>query len=254
VKLTTMYHIQALTFDFWWTLFRYPAEEQADEIRVQRLVKGLAGHGFCVSLEKVRMALAACRKRTMEKQYNQGLDLTPPEQIGWILNYLGLPVREAVIENLLVPYTTVLFEVPPVLMEDARELLHGLAKDYRLGLICNTGTSPGSTLRHFLRKEGILTCFSYLLFSNEVGIAKPNPKVFEMVLRALEIKDPGQAVHIGDDPRSDINGAKQVGMKAIWFNSRGLDSEITVRADATIKGLKEIKALAFIHRNKGPEG
>ncbi len=82
------------------------------------------------------------------------------------------------------------------------------------------------------------------VFSDEIGIRKPNPRIFETALLVLDLT-PSVTVHIGDDVAADVVGAKAAGMSAIWFNvdsrthpQRGLaDGEI--RYHTELVGLLE---------------
>ena len=47
-------------------------------------------------------------------------------------------------------------------------------------------------------------------------VKKPDPEIFRRALGALKIR-PEEAVFVGDNPESDIAGAKAVGMKTIWM-------------------------------------
>jgi putative hydrolase of the HAD superfamily len=58
--------------------------------------------------------------------------------------------------------------------------------------------------------------FSSITISTEVGAAKPSPQVFEAALAKHKIR-PDQAWHIGDSCEEDYQGAKAVGLKAIWL-------------------------------------
>jgi putative hydrolase of the HAD superfamily len=52
--------------------------------------------------------------------------------------------------------------------------------------------------------------------SIDVGAEKPNPRIFEAVLRRLGVK-PDQALMIGNDLVQDIEGAKAIGLRTGWF-------------------------------------
>lgn len=56
-----------------------------------------------------------------------------------------------------------------------------------------------------------------ILVSSEIGVQKPAPRAFEMLLGALGT-DPDHAWYVGDDPQSDVAGAHAAGMRAVWVN------------------------------------
>jgi putative hydrolase of the HAD superfamily len=58
-----------------------------------------------------------------------------------------------------------------------------------------------------------------MIFSEEVGIRKPDPKIFQLVARRLNVQ-PAEIVHVGDNLRMDVWGAKNAGLKAIHFSTQ----------------------------------
>jgi FMN phosphatase YigB (HAD superfamily) len=78
--------------------------------------------------------------------------------------------------------------------------------------------TPGFILRQVLRMEGVAGFFDVLVFSDEVGVRKPERAIFDMAVEKLRAK-PGEVVHIGDDPRSDVWGAKNAGFRAIHLST-----------------------------------
>lgn len=233
--------IKAVTFDLWRTLFIEPDRNSATEYSNTRMLAILNRSGYAIREEELRAALAACRSLAFERQKVQGIDFIPEDQVPWIMEYLGLPAEAGLTAELLEPYTQSLLAVPPNLVDGAAEVLEGLACDYQVALICNTGRSPGSTVREIMRRYGILRYFAVTAFSNELGVAKPNPRIFSHVLAALGVA-PTEAVHIGDDPDTDVGGAKRFGMKAVWFNPYGTAGE--PNCDFRITDLREMLAFA----------
>jgi HAD superfamily hydrolase (TIGR01549 family) len=67
---------------------------------------------------------------------------------------------------------------------------------------------------------GIRSLFSVILISEEVGIKKPDARIFRMALEKLGVL-PSEAIFVGDNPALDIAGSRTVGMRAIWLNCRG---------------------------------
>ena len=64
---------------------------------------------------------------------------------------------------------------------------------------------------------GIDSFVDALVVSEEVGVPKPDARVFETALSRLG-STPDQAVMIGDSWSSDIVGATALGIPAIWLN------------------------------------
>ncbi len=76
--------------------------------------------------------------------------------------------------------------------------------------------------------------FDSITTSDEVGVGKPNPRIFEVALAKAGC-DSGKTIYIGDSFEKDIVGAKRAGMYAIWY--RGSTSELP---DWVVQSLSEI--------------
>jgi HAD superfamily hydrolase (TIGR01549 family) len=142
------------------------------------------------------------------------------EQLELLVKYVSdgsVVLRNEWVEELSSAYVSPFFDVPPYLNPDAESVLEELAEaGKRVGLICNTGLTPGFALRRFLESEGVLEFFDFLVFSDEVGFRKPEQRVFDLAARKLGV-DACSAVHVGDNLRVDVYGAKNAGFRAIHF-------------------------------------
>ena len=117
-------------------------------------------------------------------------------------------------------------------VEGAQETLAALAAaNIRLGLVCDTGFTPGRVVRQLLDDNGLLDHLEVLCFSDEVGVPKPGADIFDKALAELGVRPP-EAVHVGDLRRTDIAGAQDVGMHAVRF--RGVHDDHSDAREARI--------------------
>jgi putative hydrolase of the HAD superfamily len=86
----------------------------------------------------------------------------------------------------------------------------------RLGIVCDVGITPSSVLRERLDAFGILPLFDAWSFSDETGCFKPFPEAFLHALGSLEV-DPTRAAHVGDGRRTDVAGARALGMTSVRY-------------------------------------
>lgn len=101
----------------------------------------------------------------------------------------------------------------------ARRVLSALSNlNFKMGIISNM-ILPGVLLERFLQSEGLRPLFNRVITSSETGYLKPHPRIFEFALDAIDCR-PEEALYVGDTFRQDIVGARSVGMRAIWLNSR----------------------------------
>ena len=109
-------------------------------------------------------------------------------------------------------------EMTLYLKPHAKDVLEGLSRICKIGLLSDTETSPESAVRAALRKLGVESFFSAVVTSMDVGAAKPHRDPFLEALRQLDVS-PTEAVMVGNDPGRDILGAKRLGMITILYRS-----------------------------------
>lgn len=119
------------------------------------------------------------------------------------------------------------------LFEGTFELLEYLIKKYELHIITN-GFEEVQNIK--LKKSGIDKYFKEVITSECIGVKKPNPKIFEFALEKAKAAA-HNSIMIGDSYEADVEGAINVGMKAIYFtNNNKTSSKVS-----SVKSLAEIK-------------
>jgi 2-haloacid dehalogenase len=98
----------------------------------------------------------------------------------------------------------------------AREVIERLSPACRLAIVTN---GIGMVQRGRLARSGIGHHFQALIISEELGIAKPDPRFFEAAVRAISLR-PDELLCVGDNPASDIEGARAAGIDACWYAPR----------------------------------
>jgi len=96
---------------------------------------------------------------------------------------------------------------------DVLKLIQKLHGHYRLAVLSNA--PPG--LSQWLAEWRILDFFDLVFCSGDEGIAKPDPKAFELTLERLGVK-PNDAVFI-DDTREHVEAARKLGLQGILFTT-----------------------------------
>jgi len=95
---------------------------------------------------------------------------------------------------------------------DLLSYVRNLRPRYKVGLLSNAWESARQILE---QRHGFLDVFDIYIFSAEVKIAKPDRRVYHMILDDLGVT-PGEAVFI-DDNHDNVMAASEVGMRAIQF-------------------------------------
>jgi HAD superfamily hydrolase (TIGR01549 family) len=102
------------------------------------------------------------------------------------------------------------------LFDDVHELITLLQPRFSLALITN---GASDTQRENLRVLDIEQWFAAVVISGEVGVAKPDARIFRLALDELAVR-PENVWHVGDDLSTDGAGAKAAGLTAVWLNRR----------------------------------
>ena len=123
------------------------------------------------------------------------------------------------------------------LVPGTMELLEYLKPKYHLHLITNGFEEVQDTK---LTLSGMKPYFETLTVSEEVGVKKPNPEIFQYALRKAHATAE-ESLMIGDEMAVDIDGARAAGIDTVLFNPKGekIDGERTFE----VRNLLEIKQI-----------
>lgn len=239
--------IDTITFDLWNTLISNIPQDYSKyrQRRIENLTRVLRQNGREVESGR----LAEAYRRGFEKcteTWEKNLDLSTEEQLRIMLGFLDEDALKGIWENLMPQlaeaYVSPILEDPPILIDGAKEILvHVRSKDYKIGLICNTGTTPGRTIRVLLERLGMINSFDVTTFSDELGIRKPDPRIFLHTLRQLKSK-PENSMHVGDLIDVDVLGARNVGMISVHYNPDLIPCE-DIGPDFAITQLRELRLI-----------
>ncbi|MFV1858516.1 MAG: HAD family hydrolase, partial [Anaerolineales bacterium] len=107
------------------------------------------------------------------------------------------------------------------LIPGAGELLHELkSRGYKLALVADG--RPG-TYSNVLRQHSVHELFDVFAISEEVGVEKPDARMFLAALDALgiELEDYDRTVMVGNRLDRDVRGANELGMISVWIDWSG---------------------------------
>ena len=110
-------------------------------------------------------------------------------------------------------------------------------RGFKTGILSNTPWgSPAELWREELSRHGLLDAVDTVVFCDDVGWRKPDPRPFEFICRKLAIP-PTECLFVGDDPRWDIVGPQGVGMDAILIDRTGTATTAEATCIRTLTGL-----------------
>lgn len=127
-----------------------------------------------------------------------------------------------------------------MLMHEAAEVIAHARKKYKVGMITN-GRTPIQYGK--IDQLGIRDSFDFIIVSEEAGVKKPDPQIFELATRKLGLR-PEECLYVGDHPVNDIEGASKAGMATIWMkvNQPWLE-QLEAKPLHTIEQLNELLKL-----------
>ncbi len=208
--------LKAICFDLWNTLI--DNRSFRDE-RVKLTQKRLKSWNISKSLPEISKAyIMSTQLQNFPQNTSTFRHVQNLTRINVLCSELNIDLTETQKKELSIEFEEVGLSYPPILKKGVSELLHTLSKQYKIGLISDTGYTTGRILRQILDHYGILSYFSAIVFSDELDYYKPHSLPFETCLNQLQIT-PDEAVHIGDLLETDVTGAIQFGMHAIWINN-----------------------------------
>lgn len=233
----------AVTFDFWNTLYTHDlsGENPVTELRRNALTAALNECGVDPSPDEVRQAYRSGFDAYVEA-WRSGRQFGAVDHTLHIFAIFGVTPRDGIVGRTATRLEDLGLRALIGPLPGARRVLAKLhARGVKIGLISDTGLTPGRVVRTFLERDGFLPFFSALTFSDETGYPKPEPRMFLATLDALGAAPEG-AAHIGDTPHTDIAGAKGVGMGSIRFAGVS-DVEEPPEADAVVRSYEELPVL-----------
>lgn len=125
------------------------------------------------------------------------------------------------------------------LLPDAKELVEYLAAKYPLTIISNGFVE---VQYYKLAHSGVQDYFQHILISEEVGVNKPMPGIFEEALRRNGVSKE-EAIMIGDSYYSDISGAQNAGIDQLWIRFPEREKNIGEEATYEVSSLREVMAI-----------
>lgn len=124
------------------------------------------------------------------------------------------------------------------LYPDVRATLDWLSERFKLAALSD---AQSAWALPEIRAVGIDHYFSPIVVSGDLGFRKPDKRIFELALKAMGLS-PGNVVLVGNDMYRDIYGAREYGMKTVFFSSnQGRKSMEAVEPDYIIYRLAELR-------------
>ena len=213
--------LTAVLFDLGDTLWHFPSMPPVDVIRsetVGRLSRLLGSWGEEVTDARrflgrdIRLAV---EEETSRAFHGDCIDPGYPELCRRVAARHGLKLTPEQGEELWEAWNLGGQFLGRTLYPDVLDTLRRLReRGFRLGSVSNRGYG-GPRFQQEMRDLGLSELFEVVVLSCDVGYMKPHPRIFELALEAMGLA-PAETAMVGDNVRADVEGAKALGMTAIW--------------------------------------
>ena len=104
------------------------------------------------------------------------------------------------------------------LIDGAEEVVSSLYGEIEMVLITN---GLAAVQRSRLARSPLETYFADVVISEEVGVSKPDPRIFDVAFEKMDHPEKGDVLIVGDSLTSDMRGGIDYGIDTCWFNPTG---------------------------------
>ena len=237
-----MQPVRGILFDFGHTLVDFQRTQEAlhsayEEIRARiEAVAYMEVPEFLDLVERVaggvdRLVAESYEQRRME-------EVDQAELFRQALSGIGFDLPDDIIEHIVAldhsAYSNSI-TVEPEILAALDELRRAR---YRMGLVSNISLRP-DLMRADLERMGLAKYLDAMVFSSEVGLRKPDSRIFQEALDRLGV-EPQETVFVGDRLYDDVSGAQAVGMRAVLTRQFRQEDDPDYAPDAVISHLSEL--------------
>lgn len=239
--------LDAVTFDYWNTLMAEDTDRLREE-RTARVLEVLDAAGRPLDRGELEAVFERSWK-AFTQAWKDNVQYTAADATEALVGELGGDIAPNLREQLAdAMYGGPSRELTPTPNVGAcLEALKGAG--LRIGIVCDVGMTASPVLREHLQSHDLLRFFDHWSFSDEVGVYKPDPVIFEHALDGLGATA-GRTAHVGDLRRTDVAGALQMGMVAVRYTGVADDDDVALgeghhaaEADLVVHDHAELPAL-----------
>ncbi len=126
------------------------------------------------------------------------------------------------------------------LYNESVQLIEDISKNHRLAIITN-GLKEVQNKR--VGKSIISNYFETIAISEELQVAKPDPKIFEITLSSINYTDKSKVLMVGDSLTSDIQGGINFGIDTCWYNPNKSTNKSKITPTYEINCLMDLKSI-----------
>jgi len=235
----------AILFDLGGTLIYFDSEWPAVLPQLdQALLGALEAGGLALRETDFLERFEADMRSYYDQRDTEFIEYTTGYVVRTTLEKLGF---EQVPEALIRQAVEAMYAVSQAHWQPERDAIPTLEalrrRGYRLGMISNA--ADDQDVQTLVDNAGVREYFEVILTSAAEGIRKPNPRIFQTALEALDGVQPERAAMVGDTLGADILGARNAGVFSVWITRRAdtaanRDHLDTIQPDAKVVTLADL--------------
>ncbi len=234
--------LKVISLDFWNTIVDTSNSEKRRHLRLDRFYNLCRIYRPEIEKDKIELAIKNSIiwfEEIWEKEHRTVLS---EDIINRILDELKFMPSQQDFDYTKRIFECGVLEAEPNLAPEIESVLEKLSGKFQFGIISDTHFSPGRVLRQLLEQKNILHYFSAFSFSDEQGVSKPHHKMYQNIMSHFDCR-PSEMIHIGDMNRTDISGAKSLGIRAILYTGINNKDSKTLLADFESNSWMEIDSI-----------
>jgi len=234
--------MRAVLFDLGHTLINYHNDWRGPERRaVCNVAKLVCQATDSCDENAVELYLLNLLEQGRKRKLTEQVEIPLPEVLGDCYAHFGCDSDDGLVVEGMEAFYAVLLEKRD-LVPGAKEMLEDVrARGYSIGLISDvawglTSDFPMRDMKHY----GLDEYFDDFVFSTDVGIRKPNPRIFKLAMFNIGAKAE-ESIYVGNNLQADIKGALGVGMTAVLKRSDFYEHDDRIVPSARISTWDEFR-------------
>lgn len=203
---------KAILFDMGNTIFS--EREYYPELGIKKLIE-MSNNCEKISYEDIAKVYYEIEKETFLRSTNSLIEFTFHNFVKVLFSHFGLELSRSLYEIELEFWKSAyrFVKLEPGVLKVLKDIK---SMEIPIGVVSNSFIGSNTLMFEF-EKHHIREYFDVIVSSADYGILKPHPLLFKVAARKVNCKLE-EILFIGDSYKSDVCGALNVGMKAIWYN------------------------------------
>lgn len=233
-----------MIFDLGHTLIDYYHDWAGPEGRiVDRLYRLARDAGARMQEPEFRRSVLATLQSNRDRKLREMLEIPLENVLEGIFSRAGCQLDEGLVQDGMEIFYEALKEDRNLVPGTVEMLQRVRDRGYSVGLISDVAWGlpseyPLRDIRHYRLER----YFDDMIFSSDVGLRKPNPRLFKMAMLNLGVsKD--ESMYVGNSLQADVKGARSVGMKAVLKKSGYFQPDDSIVPDHTVDDWNELDDL-----------